>query len=169
MRHDPVVYEMERRFAAGEQAGFIFWDHYEWPLSKEQNRVIVRRRQWGLEYGCSVFANSQKKDFAFLISFAGRSTKPDARHESMTIPIIPQLLVTRKRLNMQVLVAALSEKEALVAAQMMCGKTNWQIAQSLEISEHTVKFHLRNIFDKLRVNNRQQAIAVLLAERYLSL
>ncbi|WP_321532801.1 hypothetical protein [uncultured Desulfuromonas sp.] len=113
---NPVMYEMERRFAVGEQAGFILGDQYEWPLSKEQNRVIMRRRHCGVACGCSVFANSQKKDFAFLISFASRSTKPAARHESMTIPIIPQLLVTRKRLNMQVLVAALSEKEALVAA-----------------------------------------------------
>ncbi|WP_321532802.1 helix-turn-helix transcriptional regulator [uncultured Desulfuromonas sp.] len=51
----------------------------------------------------------------------------------------------------------------------MRGKTHWPIAQSLGISGHTVKFHLNNIFDKLRVNNRQQAIAVLLVERYLSL
>jgi len=37
--------------------------------------------------------------------------------------------------------------------------TNKQLSTRLEISANTVKFHISNIFDKLNVKNRAQAIA----------
>ncbi len=166
---DPVIQEMEHHFKTGDHAGFIFWDTYQWALSEKQRHVVDRRCSWGLAYGCSVFANSRKKDFAFLLSFASRATKPDARIAAMTTQIVGQLLIARKRLVMQELVCALTGKEARVAAEMVCGRTNGEISLALNITKNTVKFHLKNIFEKLHVNNRQQAIAVLLAERYLGL
>lgn len=39
------------------------------------------------------------------------------------------------------------------------GKTNWEIAQVLKISEHTVKNHVQRILIKLKVNTRAQAVA----------
>lgn len=42
------------------------------------------------------------------------------------------------------------------------GKTNRAIARALEISEESVKTHMRVILRKLRVNDRTQAVAVAL-------
>ena len=39
------------------------------------------------------------------------------------------------------------------------GLANKQIALSLEISEHTVKFHVSSIYAKLGVTNRTEAAA----------
>jgi len=39
------------------------------------------------------------------------------------------------------------------------GKTSWEIGIILLISERTVKFHLKNIYQKLNVTNRSQAVA----------
>lgn len=39
------------------------------------------------------------------------------------------------------------------------GKTTWEISRVLEISEHTVNFHLRNANSKLGATNRRQAVA----------
>jgi len=49
------------------------------------------------------------------------------------------------------------EKECLLWAAE--GKTSWETAQILQISERTVIFHLQNAARKLKVVNRQHAIA----------
>ncbi|HKJ94827.1 MAG TPA: LuxR family transcriptional regulator [Gammaproteobacteria bacterium] len=49
------------------------------------------------------------------------------------------------------------ERECLLWAAE--GKTSWETAQILGISERTVIFHLRNVTEKLNVSSRQQAIA----------
>ena len=39
------------------------------------------------------------------------------------------------------------------------GRTNTELAADLGISINTVKFHLRNLYEKLGLRNRSQAIA----------
>lgn len=53
----------------------------------------------------------------------------------------------------------LSQREREVLALVAQGLTNAQIAEHLVTSEHTVKFHLQNIFQKLNVANRTEAAA----------
>ncbi|MBM4447842.1 MAG: response regulator transcription factor [Chloroflexi bacterium] len=55
--------------------------------------------------------------------------------------------------------AALSPREDEVLRLIAQGATNKEIADSLFISENTVKTHLRNIMDKLHLANRSQAAA----------
>ena len=51
----------------------------------------------------------------------------------------------------------LSEREATVLKAVAAGLSNGAIAKRLWVSEHTVKFHLTNIFRKLDVSNRTEA------------
>ncbi|GHC21325.1 hypothetical protein GCM10008094_09990 [Aidingimonas halophila] len=53
----------------------------------------------------------------------------------------------------------LSLRESEVLKWASEGKTVWEIGMILSLSEGTVKFHLRNIYRKLDVTNRAQAIA----------
>jgi DNA-binding NarL/FixJ family response regulator len=55
--------------------------------------------------------------------------------------------------------ADLSPREGEVLKLVAQGATNKEIADSLFISENTVKTHLRNIMDKLHLANRSQAAA----------
>jgi len=52
----------------------------------------------------------------------------------------------------------LSEKEVAVLVELCNGHTNKQIAVSLWLSEQTVKFHLRNIYRKLGIKSRTEAL-----------
>jgi DNA-binding NarL/FixJ family response regulator len=49
------------------------------------------------------------------------------------------------------------------------GLTNREIADTLIITENTVKVHLRHILDKLEVRNRQQLAAVVAQRELVSL
>lgn len=52
----------------------------------------------------------------------------------------------------------LSEKELEILRWAKAGKTVWEISVIKAISEATVKFHLSNIYSKLQVSNRAQAV-----------
>lgn len=55
------------------------------------------------------------------------------------------------------LTALLTEREIDVLRLVALGESNGQIAESLTISVNTVKVHLRNILEKLALENRTQA------------
>ena len=58
------------------------------------------------------------------------------------------------------------EKECLLWGSE--GKTTWEVAQILGISERTVIFHLQNAATKLNVSNRQHAIARAISLRLIT-
>ena len=60
----------------------------------------------------------------------------------------------------------LSVRERGVLRLVAAGLSNKQIAETLSISERTVKFHVTAIFNKLGAENRAQAVAIA-AERGL--
>jgi DNA-binding NarL/FixJ family response regulator len=56
------------------------------------------------------------------------------------------------------IVETLTQRETQVLQLLSQGLANKQIALSLEISEHTVKFHVSSIYAKLGVTNRTEAV-----------
>ncbi len=54
-----------------------------------------------------------------------------------------------------------SKRQWEVVALLRQGKSNKQIAYSLGISERTVEFHLKNIYDKLQVGSRVELVLKL--------
>ncbi|RDU35146.1 DNA-binding response regulator [Neobacillus piezotolerans] len=61
----------------------------------------------------------------------------------------------------------LTRREKEILSEVIKGMTNRQIACTLFISENTVKNHIRNIMEKLHMNNRAQVAAFALQEGWL--
>jgi two-component system nitrate/nitrite response regulator NarL len=58
--------------------------------------------------------------------------------------------------------STLTRREMEVLSELASGRTNKQIARDLDVSLNTIKFHVRNLFQKLAVNSRGQAISMYL-------
>lgn len=52
----------------------------------------------------------------------------------------------------------MTTRELEILKELVCGKTNKEIAEELSISEPTVKFHVSNILMKLGANDRTEAV-----------
>ena len=61
--------------------------------------------------------------------------------------------------EIQNLIEPLSKRELEILSLMAQGLSNQEIAQQIFISTQTVKVHIRNIYGKLGVSNRLQAIS----------
>ncbi len=59
----------------------------------------------------------------------------------------------------------LSKRELEILNFITQGQPNKTIASTLQISQHTVRNHISNIFRKLRVNNRTEATVIALTEQ----
>jgi len=58
----------------------------------------------------------------------------------------------------------LTQKELEILKWVRAGKTAWEIGLIREVSESTVKYHLKSIYNKLGVSNRAQAIGEALCK-----
>lgn len=78
-----------------------------------------------------------------------------AQGESALAPVIAGRLLDRMRLPR----ASLSAREIEVLGLVALGKTNGEIADTLFVSETTIKSHLGHVFTKLGVTTRTAAVA----------
>jgi len=73
--------------------------------------------------------------------------------------VFPYLDVSRLNANP---LSTLTKRELEVLSSLAAGLTNKEIAAEKGVSANTVKYHVRNLFEKLGVSNRGQAIALYL-------
>jgi tetratricopeptide (TPR) repeat protein len=59
----------------------------------------------------------------------------------------------------------LSDREFEILASALKGNNNTQIAEQLFVSVNTVKFHLKNVYDKLGVSSRNEALQFVIRQR----
>jgi two-component system nitrate/nitrite response regulator NarP len=73
--------------------------------------------------------------------------------------VFPYLDISRVNANP---LSTLTKRELEVLSSLAAGRTNKEIAAEKGVSTNTVKYHVRNLFEKLSVSNRGQAIALYL-------
>lgn len=81
-----------------------------------------------------------------------------ALSRSMTLRVMEELSRTKapEPLNDPAL-GRLTPREKDVLSELVAGKSNREIAESLVISENTVKYHIHSILDKLQLHDRNEA------------
>lgn len=66
-------------------------------------------------------------------------------------------------------VVQISPREKEVLKWLYQGKTSWETARILNLSERTVNFHVYNVMEKLEAVNRPQMITIALQMGFLDL
>jgi len=128
--------------------------------------VMNQARDFGLKSGLVCPTHGVGGAFALL---ALASHEEHGRLRGTIEAHLPQLHLLASYLHEALLrtveIREFSQPSLLTEREQECllwgaeGKTAWEIAQILHISERTVTFHLQNACYKLEVSNRQQAIA----------
>ena len=104
-----------------------------------------------MAHGAAAFV-SKSEEPGYLLD-----TTAEVAAGRMVFPFVDVRVINRNPL------AALTRREMDVLAALATGCTNKEIAAAQgDITLNTVKFHVRNVFEKLGVNNRSQAIALYL-------
>lgn len=131
-------------------------------LTPRQRRVLTESRDAGLYNGASIPLHGPRGE-TWVISLATEDTAaPAAGHLDHLHALAMQFLVAYTRaLRPQgdsFGAARLTDRERECLTWTARGKSAWSIGKILDVSEHTVNFHLKRCMSKLGTANRMQAV-----------
>ena len=155
-----------------ERAVCVSWADFEDQalLNPESLRIRNIRDSFGLHYGFTSFDNLLDASNAFSYTVASSTNQGDPRIIN-TLKIMTPHFLNRMCIIDGIIPVAdydITNKELEVLNWIKEGKTNWEIGTIMNISEQTVKFHVKNILTKLNASNRQQAVAVAMSSNLIS-
>ncbi len=136
---------------------------YSTASSPKQFEFIEEACSFGLTHGITTGMLEPDRGFATFFSFAGGDPKGPQRFSRLLEYLLPYLhpvLMANTHTPLSNRVKGLSSREMTVLLWMKEGKTNWEIARIVGLTERTVRFHIEGIFMKLDVSSRTQAVAV---------
>jgi DNA-binding NarL/FixJ family response regulator len=125
-----------------------------------------------------IFALLQAGASGYVLKTAGSSDLVQAvravhRGESALDPAVAQKVVQQltsgRPLGAQSVAEALTEREVEVLHLVAKGLTNKAIGQALGISDRTVQGHLANIYGKLGVSSRTEAVTEALKQGWIAI
>jgi DNA-binding CsgD family transcriptional regulator len=159
---DPIIIENFTQF------DLQYWaDTYK--KYSPDKEFIKQAEDFDLKTGYSCGTRNRRRTDGSIFTIAGRNIERDIRTETVITHVVPHLhncmvriLVGKHRRNIK-----LTEREKEILKWFKDGKSVWDVSSLLNISENTVKFHSKNIFEKLDVVNRTQAVATAISEELI--
>jgi len=140
---DGALGALERALALGEGEGYmrVFLD--------EGAPMEVMLRRWQREQGGSPYVSRLVAAFA---------AEPQREVQAQAPTAEPAQPVSTAAEEAQPLIEPLTDRELDVLEELTKGLTNREIAERLMVSLNTVKTHTKNIYAKLEVRNRTEAV-----------
>lgn len=131
--------------------------HVGWQLTEHELRATVRDDGAGALAPCDLGAGTIKDRLDVL---GGRLDMDAVPSWGTTITAVIPLATPDAPAEAAHPLADLGEREVEVLRHLALGHRNRRIAETLHISESTVKFHVANILNKLGVGSRGEAAAL---------
>jgi DNA-binding CsgD family transcriptional regulator len=145
-------------------------------MTKAQRQVLDEGREFGLVSGAAVFLSGPGPTWArFVVSTAVRSDEFEkmfarSRHLLNLMAIYTHEraieLIDKPGVEARIV---LTPREIEVLKWTARGKTGWEIAQILSISEPTVKEHVRNVCRKFGVKTKIHAASLAIWNGYVTI
>lgn len=144
---------------------------YNPEADKIENMVATIAKEFIPEFGrytypkirnCETFFESQRGKFCSFVYLRCKDNLLKNRQREIIKIVLPHLYSTTMKLYLmsrQLLVLGLTSRELEVMQWIATGKDNWSISKILGVSERTVKFHNCNIYRKLGVTTKSEAIS----------
>jgi DNA-binding CsgD family transcriptional regulator len=136
------------------------------------DRVLTEARDFALRSGFAVPAFSSDGIagmFAVLSSMeekAFSAVYEENRHVAHLLAIHLHTRIAALSASLEASAPVrLSGRETEVLLWTSAGKTVWEVSQILDVSVHTVDFHIRNAMRKFGVHSKAQAVAQMIQRR----
>ena len=112
----------------------------------------------GLDADETIAAALKEGANAFISKTIDPADLPEALRRAARDPVPQTVGRAEKRPDSIIEETGLTERELAVLRALAQGLSNKELAQSLWLAEQTVKFHLTNIYRKLDVHSRTEAV-----------
>ena len=146
----------------------VIWDQVarETALTPKQRRVMAESRDAGLLNGVSIPLHGPHGE-TYIISLAtGGARAPDlsnvARLQILAVQFLAAYARACRRCAGEPPNIRLTDRERECLTWTARGKSAWSIGKIIDVSEHTVNFHLKRGMAKLGASNRMQAVVAAL-------
>lgn len=135
-------------------------------LSTKQRRVLTESRDAGLFDGVSIPLHGPRGE-AYVVSLAAERdgivrTGDHAIVHLLAVQFLLSYSRARVRTRAEAAAIRITERERECLTWTARGKSAWTIGKILNVSEHTVNFHLKRGMTKLGATNRMQAVVTAL-------
>ena len=115
------------------------------------------------EFGIDAYIHKSSSSEELLVTIEAASRKPGGEN---VVVSMPRGLLERMG---EEPVGALSERETEIVVLAARGLTNDQIARELNLAPSTVKRHLANVYQKIGVGSRSEAVRMALMEQWIGI
>lgn len=130
-------------------------------IGKRQRQILSEAREAGLHDGITIPLHGPYGEISTVCMARNNPGEMDA-HVLQTCGLLSQhfhsVYSSQSCQNEETLRPELTYREREVLMWCVKAKSNWAIGEILNISEHSVKFHMQNVYAKLGANSRISAV-----------